>query len=242
MLKNPGIPNLLPMTPEAFKQLGFILLAFTALGCLLAGFYYGEDILQNLNTQAIEDFLKRSRSSLWAPVIVWGTYVAAGLTFFPVTVVSLAVAGVFGFTAGILYGLSGALLSASLLFWIGQKIGADRLQRWMPRRIEKVNRKLGKSGVSGVATLRLVVFAPYSLFNLVMGISAVKYRDFLIGSALGMLPGFVVRGMIGDSFIHILLNPTWLNMAYLTGGLLLWVAILLGAQKLIDLWQKKASR
>lgn len=213
-----------------------------ALLCALGiGLYYFGDIISSLDTAAVEGFLEKTRNSPWAIFVVWLTYLLAGITFFPVTIISLAVAAVFGFTGGIILGMSGAMLSATLLFWIGQTLGQEKIRKVIPRSVEKFDRKLKRSGLMGVTMLRLVLYIPFSAFNLIMGMASVRYRDFIIGSVLGLFPGFIVRGLIGDSLVKILLNPTPQPIAYLVGGAILWIGFVLLIQKLIKRSQDKAE-
>src|SRR5690606_9271028 len=62
----------------------------------------------------VRQFLEQSRGTWWGLPAVCLVYVLAGITFFPVTVTSLAVAAVFGPVWGPIYGMCGALLSAAL--------------------------------------------------------------------------------------------------------------------------------
>ena len=83
-----------------------------------------------------------------------------------------------------------------------------------------------KSGVIGVATIRLLPIAPYSLVNLVAGISSIKLLPFLLGTFLGMLPPMIAKGLVGDSLSDLATNPSTRSITYLAIGILIWVGVI----------------
>src|SRR5690606_30151746 len=179
-------------------------------------------------------FLEQSRGTWWGLPAVCLVYVLAGITFFPVTVTSLAVAAVFGPVWGPIYGMCGALLSAALLFGAGHLLGLKGLRKFGGTRVRTIDEKFRRSGIIGVAAIRLLPIAPYSLVNLVAGISSVTLLQFLGGTFLGMFPTMIAKGLVGDSLAQIFINPTPLSVSYLVGGILLWVSIAVISQKLVN--------
>lgn len=210
-----------------------ILIVFTAL-CIAGALHYAINVTGWLDEEAVTGFLEKYRHSPWAPLYVVGAYVLAGLTFFPVTIISLAVAAVFGPFWGVIYGMTGILLSGAIIFFIGQKMRGLEARQFIKRHVDKYDKQLKESGVSGIATLRMIVFAPFTIFNLVCGISSVRFHDFIIGSLIGLLPGFIARAIVGDSIIPLIFNPNVETISYLVAGLALWVGIILLARKLFS--------
>jgi len=56
---------------------------------------------------------------------------------------------------------------------------------------------------------------------------------FFVGTFLSLIPGALARGIVGDSLTKIILEPTPQTWAYLAFGLVLWVALITGMQKLL---------
>lgn len=209
--------------------------AIALLAIALAGFlYYAIQIAGWADEEAVTAFLEKYRNSPWAPFYVAGAYVAAGLAFFPVTIISLAVAAVFGAVWGVIYGMAGILLSAVIIFMIGDKMRGRETRQFIKKYAEKYDRQLKKSGVAGIATLRMVVFAPFTIFNIICGLSSIRFSDFLLGSFIGLLPGFIARAIVGDSIIPLIFNPSVESASYLMIGLTLWVGIILLSRKIFN--------
>lgn len=202
---------------------------------IIAGtLYYAIHVTGWLNEEAVTAFLEKYRNSPWGPLYVIGAYVVAGLTFFPVTIISLAVAAVFGPLWGIVYGMAGILISGTIIFTIGEKMRGREARQFIKRYVEKYDKQLKESGVAGIATMRMVVFAPFTIINFICGLSSVRFTDFIVGSFIGILPGFIARAIVGDSIIPLLFNPNITTISYLVIGLTLWVGIILLARKLFN--------
>jgi phospholipase D1/2 len=126
-----------------------------------------------------------------APVMVIAVYVLGGIVLFPVTLLTAATILTFGPVMGNLYGLAGWLASASLGFCVGRYIGQDWLSGFLDKRFEPLHRVAKRRGLLAVLGLRVVPAAPFSIVNLFIGASGIRFSDFILGSVLGRIPGIV---------------------------------------------------
>jgi phospholipase D1/2 len=62
--------------------------------------------------------------------------------------------------------------------------------------------------------------------NLLAGASHIVFRDFLVGTLIGMLPGVFAITILTESLKQFILAPTILNIAVLAGSVILAVALL----------------
>ena len=214
--------------------LGVIILALIAGALILIS-----NTVPWLDGDRIQAFLEESRGTYFALPTVLLVYLVGGLLFFPVTVLSLAVAAIFGPIWGPIYGIMGALLSAGTTFLLGKLLGNAGLRKLGGPKVEAVDEKLKKSGIIGVAAIRMLPVAPFSLVNLVAGISSITLIQFLIGTFLGMAPQMVAKGLVGDSIMQIFRNPSAETVSYLVGGLVFWLAMIIGSQKAAKMYQAK---
>ena len=128
----------------------------------------------------------------WAPLFFVLTYIGATVAFIPGAVLSLAAGAVFGFWRGAFLVFVGAVLGSSLAFAFARRVAHRRVERWLARdaRMAAVGRAVTGQGLLVVLLLRLSPVIPYNLVNYALGLTQVRYRDFLMGS-VGMLPGTV---------------------------------------------------
>jgi uncharacterized membrane protein YdjX (TVP38/TMEM64 family) len=50
--------------------------------------------------------------------------------------------------------------------------------------------------------------APFSVINVIAGVSDIRFRDFAIGSLIGLLPGVIAIGLLADRMVASLREPT----------------------------------
>jgi len=79
----------------------------------------------------------------------------------------------------------------------------------------------------------MVPIAPFSIVNVVAGASKLRLRDFLLGTALGMLPGIAVMAALGAQIADLARNASWANAVLLALAILAWIALCLGVQFLV---------
>lgn len=188
---------------------------------------------------AIRPWLDQMRGTPWALPGICLIYLLAGALFFPVMALNLATAMVFGKIQGVVFSLIGCMLSAAAYFYLGRTARRRHFDRFLSHpKIKRLDNGLQTAGVAGVALLRLVPVAPYTLFNLAAGVSSLPFRIYITGTFLALLPGAVTRGIIGDSLMNLFLEPTRKDMIWLTLGLCLWVAVMAGSHFLL----KKSAR
>jgi phospholipase D1/2 len=130
------------------------------------------------------------------------------LVLVPVLLLVAATGLVFGPWLGPLYAIAGCLASASAGFAIGRWAGYRRVQRIGGRRVADLHDTLERNGTLAVFVMRKVP-APFMLANIVAGASRVRFRDFLIGTVLGMGAFVVALAAFGYQLSQAFSDPSW---------------------------------
>ena len=154
-------------------------------------------------------------------------FVLASLVLIPVNLLIAVTAAAFGGVLGFGYALAGALLAASATFGLGRVLGRHPVRRFAGRRVNAVRRRLTRHGLWAMTLLRLLPIAPFTIVNLVAGSSELRFRDFLLGSAIGMLPGLALLALFGDWLGDWLRRPDGANLAALLGATLAVISVAL---------------
>src|SRR5688572_29357917 len=136
-----------------------------------------------LNLDEVAAWLAPHRHAWYALPMVMMTFVV--LAVVPVLLLVAATGVVFGPVLGQIYAMAGCLASGSVGFAIGRWLGRRRVEQLGGERVALVTRTLKRNGTLAVFFLRKVP-VPFILANIVVGASTVRYRDFLLGTALGM--------------------------------------------------------
>jgi phospholipase D1/2 len=147
------------------------------------------------------------RDSLLAPVITVAAFTLGSLLVVPVTILIVLAAMVFGPWLGAVYALLGSFTSASLNYLIGRLLWRDTVVRLAGGRISRLSRTLARRGVLAMIAVRLLPVAPFTVVNLVAGSSHLRYRDFALGTLIGMSPGIFGLAVFSDQAIEAIRSP-----------------------------------
>lgn len=216
--------------PRRWRKIAFALAALAAIGALVMAWSYSPFSEPDRMIAAFE----RLSNAPWAPALVVGAFVLAGLVAFPVTLLILATVAVFDGWAGAVIAACGALASALVTYGIGRAIGQRVVRRFIGPRINRIRRSLTNRGVLAVTTVRLVPAAPFSIVNLVSGAIGIPFLDYLFGTLLGLAPGLIVMTALGKQIVGLLSNPSLGAVALFSGFVVLWIALSLSLQFLVN--------
>jgi uncharacterized membrane protein YdjX (TVP38/TMEM64 family) len=176
-----------------------------------------------------------------APIIVLAAFVVGGLLVFPVTLLIAATAAAFGPWFGFAYAAAGAAASAMTTYGIGVLIGRQTLENVLGPRLNRIRRAVTRHGVLAIATVRMVPIAPFTLVNLAAGASRIPFIDYMLGTALGMLPGLVLMSALGYQIFNVLTAPTPLNVSLFVLAVVAWIGVSLGIQALVTRSRRNAK-
>jgi phosphatidylserine/phosphatidylglycerophosphate/cardiolipin synthase-like enzyme/uncharacterized membrane protein YdjX (TVP38/TMEM64 family) len=204
--------------PSAYRHL---LKVIILLACVvgLAALWRWTPANQWLNVASAMAVAEWIRQQPLSPLLVLAVHVAGGLVVFPVTLMIIATVIVFGPWWGPLYSLLGATLSALVTFGAGHFIGREAVRRISGSLVNRLSRKLSRSGLLTVITLRIVPVAPFSVINMIAGVSHIRLKDFLLGTVIGMLPGITAIAVLADRIAESLKQPDLGSFAALGAAL-----------------------
>ncbi|MFH0785951.1 MAG: TVP38/TMEM64 family protein [Pseudomonadota bacterium] len=150
----------------------------------------------------------------WAPVAFIGAYGVGVCLFLPGTLLTTIGAAIFGPYFGFIYVWLGAMLGASVSFFIGRCFGRDFAASLVGDKLKKYDEAIERNGFATVLYLRLIYF-PFTPMNFGMGLTRVHFRDYFSGTALGIIVGtFIFTFFVGT------LKEVWASGQW--AGLLSW--------------------
>ena len=148
-----------------------------------------------LTADALGSFL--DAAGFWAPLVFILVYAAGVCLFLPGTLLTGLGAAIFGAYAGFVYVWFGAMIGASIAFWIGRTLGREFAATLIGDKLKKYDDAIERNGFATVLYLRLVYF-PFTPMNFGMGLTKVHFRDYFFGTGLGIIVGtFIFTFFIG---------------------------------------------
>lgn len=181
---------------------------------ILLGIIAGIVLIFQLTPLSISDFTPTNMKNfilkfgIWAPIMFIIIYALRGaILVLPVGVMSLAGGLAFGKWLGTIYILIGATLGASLSFVIARYFGRQFIESfsWLHKgKIKSFDEGIEKNGFRMMLFVRLIPLFQYDAVNFGSGLSKMKFRDFVLGSFIGMVPGGFINAMLGSSLENII--------------------------------------
>ena len=129
------------------------------------------------------------------------TYAAATALALPGSLLTIAGGAIFGFGLGAIANWSGALLGATLAFLLARALGLDAARRVLGRKADRIEALAGAHGFMTVLRLRLIPIVPFNVLNFGAGLAGVPFRDYALGTALGLIPGTLVYTYFADALL-----------------------------------------
>lgn len=179
--------------PERWWIRPLVLLVVLAIGVVVA---------LTLDVPPIDAIRARVAEAGWAgPVLYAAIYAALTLTPTPATVISIGAGVLFGLATGLTVVMAGAVAGAVVAFCLTRILGRAAVQRVDSQRLRTLDTLLRRRGLLAVIGVRLVPVVPFAVVNFACGLSAVRFRDYLLGTAIGILPAataYVTLGAYGN--------------------------------------------
>ena len=165
---------------------------------------------------------------LTAPIVFVVLYAVLSLALVPGSVLTIAAGVLFGPFLGTALAVVGGAVGATGAFLMGRRLGRLQVERLAGRRVRALDRWLGMHGVATIAVVRIVPGVPYSLLNYAAGVTGISTRDYVYGSAIGLVPGAFVYAAFGST-IDDPLSPAF-------GAALAGIALFLAAGTVAERW------
>jgi uncharacterized membrane protein YdjX (TVP38/TMEM64 family) len=172
--------------------------------------------------------------SPWRVPLVLAIFVLASVVSVPILALIGATVVTLGPVLGFVCSAVGTLLAAGATFGVGRLIGRKPLKRWLGKKLDALEERIAKRGVIAIALIRKVPVAPFTFVNMGLGAVGIRFRDFMIGTALGMLPGIAAFAFVSETALAAWREPTPGNIALIAGAIALWLGVVFGIQWVLN--------
>ena len=175
---------------------GFLLIILICLIATILTMY----LLGGIDPDRLEVWLERA--GIWAPIAYISIYAIATILILPSTALNLAGGAIFGPWWGTLWTSLGALVAAVLAFAFTRTIGRRAIAQRLSGRWQAIDAEIQQGGLFYMAAIRLLPIIPYGLVNFAAGLSSISFQDYLVGTAIGTVPGILPFVLIGSSGVQ----------------------------------------
>lgn len=213
--------------PKRLWLLILIVVVMAVLGGLWQWLAMGETLTPETLQGVLADTMYL-RDTVWAPLVLLAIYAVASVIVFPLTILVGATGLIFGPWLGLAYGLAGTMLASATTYWLGRQLGRDTLERYGGQRINKLAKALADRGIRTMIVFNLLPLAPFTFTNMIAGACHLRFRDYMIGSVIGILPGLAAVTVAGSQLGSLLKANSLSNVLIAVGALAVAAVVLLG--------------
>ena len=187
-----------PQDPPRAGLSGATKVALVVLGlaAVAALFYFSPSLEQKL-----DDLSKWLRDAGALGVVAFaGVYILATLFAVPGVILTVAAGSVYGVWLGTAIALPVRVLAAIPPFFIARYLARDMVARRLEGhpKFAALDRATAEGGTFLVVLLRLSSLFPYNLTNYGLGVTQARFRDYVLGSLVGLAPATVRYVYVGS--------------------------------------------
>lgn len=132
-----------------------------------------------------------------APLVFVLVYALSTLFPVPKNVLSILAGLLFGMGWGLVLVWAAAVLGAVTAYQLGRSLGREAVEALTGARVAKVDEVLARHGLLSIIAVRLVPVLPFTAINYAAGLTAVTFPAYLLGTALGIIPGTIAYVALG---------------------------------------------
>jgi uncharacterized membrane protein YdjX (TVP38/TMEM64 family) len=181
-----------------------------------------------LSPAAVQDTVRTAGA--WAPALFVLLQVLITLPPVPRTIFTVAAGLLFGAETGVVLAVTATALTAAVAFWLVRLTGGALVERYADRGpVLWTRRRLDRSGLLAVTSLRLIPALPFCVLNYAAGLSGVRFTPYLLGTVLGTAPGTVALVILGDAVTG-RVSPALLAVS-VTGGVVGTIGAVVAARR-----------
>ncbi len=193
-----------------------------------------------LTPEALGSFL--DKAGIWAPILYMIVYAVGVCLFVPGTILTGLGGAIFGAYWGFAYVWIGAMIGASVAFWIGRTLGRDFANSLIGDKLKKYDDGIERNGFATVLYLRLVYF-PFTPLNFGMGLTKVRFWDYFFGTGLGIIVGTFILIFFFSTLKEVWASGNWGQLisfrVFFSVGLFIFSLFIPKIIKLIFKWDEE---
>jgi uncharacterized membrane protein YdjX (TVP38/TMEM64 family) len=201
-----------------------VLISFVLFGGVGLVFVFGAQLLGIDSARELEHWLTAARGPWSLPVAV-AAFAALAFIGTPQIVLIAAAVVAFGPYLGAAYSWIGTLVSSLVGFYVGRGAGARVLARFSGEGLRRFMRLVGENGFLASLVVRLVPSAPFIVVNMAAGVTPMRLRDFVAGTAIGIVPKIALTAFAGASVVQLMRGEIAGHGLELAAIGAIWIAI-----------------
>jgi len=180
-----------------YKVIKYIVLFFIVLFIGIILLKYGTQ-LRHLNFKNLKGFINSyGKFAALCFVVIYS--LKPILFVIPTSLLTVIAGNIFGPFIGLLLSMFSSFIAASLAFYLARFFGKPFVDKLIGGKALKLDEDIEKNGFTIMLLMRLSIVFPYDPLCYASGLTKIKYRDYILGTMLGILPEMAVYSFMGKN-------------------------------------------
>lgn len=180
----------------------------------------------DFNASSVASWFDGFANAPWAIPATIGLYLVMAFVNAPQWMLHAGCGLAFGPIYGSAIAWAATMVSASFDFWLGKRLGADRINRMGGAKFGTFLKLVQKNGFWASMIVRIVPAGPFVLVNLAAGVSRMPFVSFFAGTAIGCIPKIIGFTFFSDGIKSGVTGKGPLYVAITIGIALIWMAVI----------------
>lgn len=211
-----------------------------ALLCLLAiilvAFWQYSALSEYSDPEQLSRALARVSASPVAGAIVVAAFILGSFVVFPATALIAATGIALDPWPALIWATVGSLAGAIVNYGLVRLMPQRLVDRWFGPWTRRMGRRFERGGIVSVMIARNIPIAPYTLVNVVAGAAGIRFRDYVVGTLLGMGPTILALTILGDRLRDAWTTPELVDVLLLLAAIGLWFGVAFSLQAISNRW------
>lgn len=144
------------------------------------------------------------RNTPWlVPTLILSYLILVPLVF-PLTVLVLVTGSLLDPWTAMFCATVGTLGASMLSYFLGRRLGREAIERHGGRRVRAAEAFMQDNAMHSMIVINLLPIAPFTMTNMLAGAFHMRFGAYLVGSAIGIIPGLLVVILVGGQAASIL--------------------------------------
>lgn len=157
--------------------------------------------LRGLNKECLESFI-RNQGALSKFIFVALFALKPLIIVIPAMLMTVVGGSLFGPLQGLLLSLIGFFLSGTIAFFLARLLGESFVNKMLKGKTMGIDRIMKKNGIPIIALIRFVPVFHYDIVSYTLGLTKIKYKDYIIGSILGVSIETAAYAYLGQNILN----------------------------------------
>ena len=219
---------------QAVRAIAVLLVMFLLVIIMIT---LGRDIIDLPESELQEIFSKVKASGFALPITIL-IFCLAAFIGAPQWALIAGVIVAFGPINGSLYAWVATMCSATLDFWLGRWMGAERLKRYGGELVNRIIAVVRDNGFITSFAIRFVPTGPFVLVNMAAGVTKMKFISFASGTGLGIIPKILVVALVAQGVLSRAEGKT-VTAVFVGLAIVLIIAMFFARKRLKESFDKK---